>query len=289
MKHLVSIIHALLGRRLTYRFGRALYLQSRGDIANGMDVNGEILVQTCVVDAWARGDGNGDKLVAFDIGANVGEWSRRFAETCADKAVSKETILYSFEPVPDTAQSLKNNTANMQLVHHIKELAMSSATGRSTIFVNRAANAGTNSLHPEYDRAHYDPVEIILSTIDAFCAEQHIDAVALAKCDTEGHDFEVIKGAVDSLKTGRVSVLQFEYNFRWCHSRNFLRDVFEVAQSTGYQLAKLQRDHLLVFDKWHPELEKFFEGNYALIHPKAMAWFPTKPGAFDDSNALVVG
>ena len=97
---------------------------------------------------------------------------------------------------------------------------------------------------------------------------------------------EVIRGALPLLKEERISVLQFEYNHRWIFSRNFLRDVFLAIESMPYTVAKLQADHVLLFEKWHPELDKFFEGNYALIHHDARHWFPAKVATFDRFNAL---
>ena len=99
---------------------------------------------------------------------------------------------------------------------------------------------------------------------------------------------EVIRGALPLLQTGRISVLQFEYNHRWAFSRNFLRDVFVAVENLPYKVTKLQTNTLLMFEEWHPELEKFFEGNYALIHKDALGWFPIKKAGFDKNNVLSV-
>ncbi len=99
---------------------------------------------------------------------------------------------------------------------------------------------------------------------------------------------EVIRGALSLLKEERISVLQFEYNHRWAFSGNFLRDVFVTIEFLPYKLVKLQGDSLLVFEKWHPELDKFFEGNYGLVHHDSLNWFPTKSAEFDKFNVLLV-
>ncbi len=131
-------------------------------------------------------------------------------------------------------------------------------------------------------------MSINLTTATDFCEENGIDHVHLLKCDTEGHDMDVIRGSLPLLIDERVSVLQFEYNHCWVYSRNFLRDVFVAIQPLPYKVAKLQTDHLLVFDNWHPELDKFFEGNYALVHSDAVAWFPHYYAGFDKRNTLSI-
>jgi hypothetical protein len=95
---------------------------------------------------------------------------------------------------------------------------------------------------------------------------------------------EVIAGALPLLVEERISVLQFEYNHRWIQARHFLRDAFQAVEGLPYRVAKLQGDRLLVFESWHHELEKFFEGNYALVHERAMPWFPVDRLHWDRFN-----
>ena len=275
----------LMGRRTTYRLGRAMYLHARGDIENDMARNGEMLIQSGVIAGWQAVPAKEKKLVIFDVGANIGDWSAALLGQLKAHASHAHVDLYSFEPVPATARTLRGNLpANLPCLH-IEEMALSSAVGTAEIYV-AAANAGTNSLHADPSTAHQTPVTIALTTAVDFCESRGIQHVHLLKCDTEGHDMEVIRGALPLLKEERISVLQFEYNHRWVFSRNFLRDVFVAIESMPYTVVKLQADHVLRFEKWHPELDKFFEGNYAVVHHDAMHWFPAKAATFDRFNTL---
>ncbi len=125
-------------------------------------------------------------------------------------------------------------------------------------------------------------------TVADYCRTHGIEKIHLLKCDAEGHDLEIIRGALPMLATGRIAVLQFEYNHRWVFSGNHLRDVFLAFEGLPYRFTKLQPDHLLVFNRWHPELEKYIEGNYALVHADALAWFPIRQASWDRSNTLVI-
>lgn len=280
-----NFIFNLLGRRATYRLGRAMYLHARGDIANDMNRNGEKLIQNRVLSNWRASPRKDNKLVIFDVGANIGEWSAALLGQLKVHAINERVDLFSFEPVPSTARTLRGNLPSNNPCLHIEEMALSSSVGRAEIFV-AAANAGTNSLHADPANVHETAISINLTTALDFCEAKGIQHVHLLKCDTEGHDMQVIQGAVPLLKEGRISVLQFEYNHRWVFSRNFLNDVFVAIESMPYKVAKLQEDHVLVFEKWHPELDKFFEGNYALIHLESLHWFPTKAAKFDRFNTL---
>lgn len=283
----MQLIFSLLGRRAAYRIGRALYQKARGEVANDMASNGETLVQSCVVDAWKRGALSGQRLVVFDVGANVGDWSSALLSLLADSNMREVVDLYAFEPVPSTFEFLRNRLGAQNPVLHYEQVALSSINGEGVIYVS-APNAGTNSLYANSLQGDEQQIAIVRATATDFCKAHKIQKVQLLKCDAEGHDMEVIRGALPLLADEKISILQFEYNHRWVYARNFLRDAFASVEKLPYKLAKLQPDHLLIFTEWHPELERFFEGNYALVHMDALDWFPTKRISWDRYNTMCV-
>ena len=285
LNKLKSLAFNLMGRRATYRLGRAMYLHARGDIDHDMTVNGEMLIQRAVLAAWKKASPKDARLVIFDVGANVGDWSSALCRQLKAHAINGCVDLFAFEPVPATADTFRRNLTGNQPSLHIVELALSSSSGTAEIYVS-TSNAGTNSMYDDSMSTEKKKITICLTSATEFCVARAIKHVHLLKCDTEGHDMEVIRGALPLLREERISVLQFEYNHRWVFSRNFLRDVFLVAESLPYKVAKLQSDHLLVFKKWHPELDRFFHGNYVLIHHDALPWFTAKAAYFDKFNTL---
>lgn len=284
---LKEFMFSLVGRRAAYRIGRALYQKARGDVLHDMVSNGEMLVQHYVVDAWKRGNLSGQGLVVFDVGANVGDWSSALLSLLADSTIHGAVDLYIFEPVPSTFEFLKSRLGTHDPIVHYEHVALSSENGDGVIYVS-GQNAGTNSLHADSLRGNEKQIKIVRATAADFCKTHKIQKVHLLKCDTEGHDMEVIRGALPLLADESISVLQFEYNHRWISSRNFLRDAFTAVEKMPYKLAKIQPHQLLIFSEWHPELERFFHGNYALVHVGALDWFPTRLVSWDRYNAMTV-
>ena len=221
------------------------------------------------------------------VGANVGDWSLSLVNQLTVPTMREATDLYIFEPVPSTFEFLKNRLGSENPVLHYEPVALSSETGESVIYVS-APNAGTNSLHASSQSGDKQQIGINKVTATDFCKNHKIEKVHLFKCDTEGHDMEVIRGALPLLAEERISILQFEYNHRWIYARNFLRDVFISIEKLPYTLAMLQPDQLWIFSEWHPELERFFEGNYALVHDDAIGWFPTRRVIWDRYNTMCV-
>lgn len=282
-----QIAFALIGRRAAYRIGRALYQKARGDGLQDMKSNGEMLLQKCVVDAWKSGRMRGQRLVVFDVGANVGDWSSALRGLLTDSTEREAVDLYVFEPVPETFEVVRKRLGTQIPAPHYEQVALSSGNGEGIIYVS-GRNAGTNSLHLDSIGGEKRRIAIIKVTVTDFCESRKIQKIHLLKCDTEGHDMEVVRGASRMLTEERISVLQFEYNHRWISSRNFLKDAFAAAEGVRYKLAKILPHKLLVLDEWHPELERFFHGNYVLVHVDALDWFPTEFASWDRHSVMTV-
>lgn len=128
------------------------------------------------------------------------------------------------------------------------------------------------------------PVE--LATLDLYCAEASVDHIHIVKCDTEGNDLAVMRGAAGLLAAGRIDVLQFEYNQRWINARAFLKDVFELVEALPYRVGRVMPESIELFDAWHPELERFYQSNYVLVREPSLHGLNARGGAFDNSNSF---
>jgi FkbM family methyltransferase len=125
------------------------------------------------------------------------------------------------------------------------------------------SGAGTNTLGEPIDGRSAVSEEVQLITVDLYCKSNKIEKIDLLKIDAEGHDYEVIAGAVEMLDRQAVRILQFEYNFRWIGCRNYLRDVFTFLVPKGYVIGKLVgRSSIQFYPHWQWELETWAEGNY---------------------------
>lgn len=270
-------------RRFVWRLGRYLYRRARGESNNDMASNGEAYVQQCVLRGAADDD---EPLTILDIGANVGAWTRFLLEKL-DQRLLDSARIYAFEPVPETYARLQENVAGMKngRLVRVMQIAFSDEPGEARMAVMHQLG-GTNSL--EFDErmaaAAREIVSVRKTVLSNFCSEEGIEHVHLAKVDTEGHDANVLKGALDLLRAGRIDVIQFEYNHRWVYARSFLKDVFDLIDGLPYDIARIRSSQLEVFEFWHPEMERFFEANYVIVRKPALEWFSVRHGKFDDSN-----
>jgi FkbM family methyltransferase len=239
---------------------------ARKEEPNEMSTNGELRLQRLVIDSIPFRS----KIVAFDVGARIGDWSKAFVDRAAGRPGSFQ--LHAFEPVHDSRKKLQETLAQQVGVGEvlISGFALSNESIRVPIYVPTTMG-GTSTLYPESTINYEQVLEVETSTIDQYCIENSIEHIDLIKIDTEGNDLRVIQGAVKLLRTGKVGVVQFEYNHRWIYSRSYLKDVFDLVRNTPYRIAKVCASALEVYVEWHPELERFFEANYALVHNRLMA------------------
>jgi FkbM family methyltransferase len=139
------------------------------------------------------------KGTAIDVGANCGLWSYGMARVFRR--------VYAFEANEDVATDLRSSQhRNIQL----EICGLSSAKGEATLFVPFKDNVkltGWASLQhgncPDTDR-HIEK-KVQLKTLDSF----GIEGVSFIKIDTEGHELEVLRGAIGTITTNRpVAIIE---------------------------------------------------------------------------------
>ena len=55
--------------------------------------------------------------------------------------------------------------------------------------------------------------EVIVDNVDAYISRNNLNSIQLLKTDTQGFDMEVLKGASESIKTGKIQQVLIEINF----------------------------------------------------------------------------
>src|SRR4051812_17349948 len=164
-------------RRLAWRAGRRLYCIARGEVPNDIACNGEAYVQSCVLRSTASCS---DRLMVFDIGANVGDWTGSFLSLLPDDRV-RATRLMAFEPVPSTRARFESELSRMPHAEIVEvfPLALSSSPG-STRMAVFSESGGTNSLEFEAsETATHDIITVEKITLTEFCSAHDLDRVHL--------------------------------------------------------------------------------------------------------------
>ncbi len=267
---IAAIFWILLGRKNLVRFARFLSNEARFDVNNNMTTNGEMLVQDVLVKHITRTE----PIVVFDCGANMGEWTLNFVERCLAKQLN-DIQVHAFEPCHATYTKLLENLNSGRAKDFVitSRKALSNLDTTSLMYVVHDG-AGTNSLFCSEEQKTQRTEQVEVITLNKYCEDMGIDHITFLKIDTEGNDMNVIEGGMKLFTEGKISLVQFEYNFRWIYARRFLRDAFEFFAPLGYHVGKITPKGIEFYTGWHPELESYREGNYLACRSEWMPRFP---------------
>jgi FkbM family methyltransferase len=170
---------------------------------------------------------DGDKI--FDIGANIGWYSNLLA-----KKLPNSTI-YSFEPIPETFAQLKRNTilneSNNVLINNV---ALSSKKEKISFYYSPTVT-GASSMVNITENSDMVKLECITSTLDDFVQENNIDKLNFIKCDVEGGEFLVFKGAKETILKHKPIIFT-EMLRKWSAKFNYHpNDIINLFKSVGYK------------------------------------------------------
>ena len=95
----------MLSRQFFWRLGRKMYMWARNEEPNDMTQNGELRLQRLIADSTPHGS----PLIAFDVGARIGDWSQSLIRRSGRRSGGLE--IHAFEPVPDSRQVILESLA----------------------------------------------------------------------------------------------------------------------------------------------------------------------------------
>ena len=138
---------------------------------------------------------------AIDVGANLGMHSLVLAACVGDGGK-----VHAFEPVPSICDRMEENLKLNGVTNvELHKEAMGSFSGDVVFDANPTDfNVGKGRVTPQGD------ITVPIGTIDDRLGSL-TQPVSVVKIDTEGHELEVLKGAVDLLSKHRPAVL-IEFN-----------------------------------------------------------------------------
>jgi FkbM family methyltransferase len=143
--------------------------------------------------------------VIFDVGANVGDWTRDYL------AHAPMATFYCFEPSADTFRTLNQRMGQRPRVRTV-QAAAGDVSGTARLHrVGTSVQHSLNAPAPGEDGAETEDVRVV--TLDEFAAAHGIEHIDLLKTDTEGYDAQVLAGACRLLQRKGIDFVFVEVNF----------------------------------------------------------------------------
>jgi len=152
-------------------------------------------------------------MTVLDVGANVGLYT-----ALAMHYVKRDGRILAFEPHPESYHFLTQTVAAnvAMLPEHERprvemlDFAASASEGEARLYIN-PANKGDNRLYFFNSAQQSDALSIRTRTIDSALRDLKIKRIDFLKLDVQGHEFEVVQGACDILRTSPNAIILSEF------------------------------------------------------------------------------
>ena len=190
--------------------------------------------------------------VVFDIGANIGSWSKVLLSEVPDANV------FMFEPAAGCREVIESvpELATAKLI----PCAVGENCGKASLHFSNATD-GSASLHERADTffsdRQYSVTEVEVVTIDDVIEGENLDFVDLVKMDIEGHEPFALRGAQRSLAARSIGVLAFEFGTGNINSRTFFREIWDIL-APGFHIWRITPGgRPILIDEYYEDLEYF--------------------------------
>jgi FkbM family methyltransferase len=174
-----------------------------------------------------------------DAGAYVGDIAKIFLTLFPD------TKIYAFEPANSTFLKLKSNTKNYSNIKP-RQAALSSRRGIATLYINKQNSTNAlseiGSMSKKYLSWQTETIsteKVQLLTLDSWIKINRVKSVEILKMDVQGHELELLKGAVQSLKSS-VRLIYTKVRFVRIYKKDCLfSDVDTYLNKFGFKLFQI--------------------------------------------------
>ena len=250
-------------RKAAHFFGIDLLLLAHNDMGilnfRNPDESGERHLITVWLQRFLEHNGVADPLF-LDIGANEGNYARMLLSEYPD------VRLFAFEPNPRAVETCQEALASYQHAE-VRDVGMGAEPSQMELHIPANPEKSLHaSLYSEVLGEQHAYSDFRSHKVDIHAVDDVLDAdqtVHFAKIDTEGHEFDVLKGAARKIDAGDVWSIQFEFNEMNVVSRVFLRDYFEFL--SDYNLYRLLPNRLDPLT-YNPRQEIFKFQNILAVH-----------------------
>lgn len=257
MQSLLGVYRFIFCREFFYRFNYHIYKISLRGLgvfnSEGNQVTGERYFLQYLQKKMKL-------TTVFDVGANTGEY-------CKDiRTYFPETQIYAFEPHPKTYAMLTKNVAKKQF--HPFQVALGEKKGKIKLW-DFAEDAELKHTQPTSTLAsvHKDVISglhkqkamsftVTLETVDHIVKQKKIDHIDLLKVDTEGSELSVLKGAEQTIREGKISLIQFEFNEMNAYSSVFFKQYIDFLPE--YVFYRLMPHGFYPLGEYRPSTHEIF-------------------------------
>ncbi|OIP72569.1 MAG: hypothetical protein AUK43_02835 [Oscillatoriales cyanobacterium CG2_30_40_61] len=210
--------------------------------------------------------------VVLDVGAGLGDWTKAVLSICPDAEI------HLFEPIPvvykDLIKNLGGKFSTAQIIPN--SFAIGNQAGVQT-FYHYPAQSVLSTFHRRLEvektgtLQQPQEIQVLKNTVDNYCIQQNLERINFLKIDVEGGELDVLKGAKNCLKKGKIDYIQFEYGGTYLDAKITLKETFEYLHKFCYVMFKIQGNSLEYKPVFEPSDENYEYSNYLAVNERFRA------------------
>lgn len=178
----------------------------------------------------------------FDIGANVGYYTEKFADR-----VGPSGSVHAFEPVPASASVIKGMMAARPWIE-VHQCAVADQPGELVMAIDTSSTSPNNKIVLSGAADHHDSLSVPVVTIDQMAKTAGVpDAI---KIDVEGYEWHVIRGGAATMANPALRHVFVEVHFGLLEQRGLATaadDIRRELASVGFVVKFTDFSHLHAF------------------------------------------
>lgn len=206
---------------------------------------------------WLQERFSGKFNTIFDVGCNIGEW------TTMTRKYQPQADIHMFEVMPDTYRSMLSNV-QLDKTMYPNSFGLSDYNGTLEMkYVPNYSAMSTSVMDLRLDGSVTRHGLVIKG--DDYVKSRNIESIDYLKIDTEGAEDKVFKGFENTLKEGKIKVIQFEYGFVCVLTKWLLIDSYNYLTPLGYTLGRLKNGSI-VFKDYALTDEDFNGPDFIAVH-----------------------
>ena len=186
-------------------------------------------------------------IIVIDVGAHYGETIRLFSNKL------KINKIYSFEASPQNFEVLKRKISK-NLLNKVEIYNYGLGDKISKSYINQAVESSSSTMNElnkeskylkkklqilniKSKEVFYRKIPIHVSTLDSFIEKHDIQSIDLLKIDTEGYEFNILKGV--SKYSQRINLIYFEHHYDDMIIKNYkFGDIHKLLEDKGFKMIK---------------------------------------------------
>lgn len=201
--------------------------------------------------------GKTNPTVIFDVGCNIGEWTKIARSSCPTADI------HTFEVVNSTFHKFYHNVKYDDKIYPNGFGLSNKDEIIQMKFVDHNDRISTSL--PLLSIGECKFYSGMVKTGDGYMRDHNIDHIDFLKIDVEGIGNRVLHGFMEALKAGKISAIQFEYDRTCILERFLLLDYYELLVPLGFTLGRLKPNGCM-FKDYSLFDEDFHGPDYVAVH-----------------------